>query len=273
MRASRGQFTYEDHGTPWSTVARNLDVTVTRPASEYRGQAQFSNGTVTIQNYVPMRADMSTSFRIVDGQILLDRIDLVTDGARTQLTGVVDAGHWPEQIYQIKSKIDFPTEKGIWFAHDTFTVAGTGDFTGTFHLFKEQLANGRTRTGRELKGTFVSALAGVNAYRFSNLRGAVRWVPETLEVTDATAGVYGGNAKFSYTMAPIGVAGMPAVGHVRRAIRERRSHRVHELPRGQGHPAGRARDRAGTCSSGRSASTRSIPATARFTSTRRPAPR
>ena len=101
VRASRGQFTYEDHGTPWSTVARNLDVSVTRPTSEYRGQAQFSNGTVTIQNYVPMRADMSTSFRIVNGQILLDRIDLTTDGAKSQLTGVVDTPHWPEQTYQI----------------------------------------------------------------------------------------------------------------------------------------------------------------------------
>ena len=211
VRASRGQFTYEDHGTPWSTVARNLDVTVGRPASEYRGQAQFSNGTVTIQDYVPMRADLSTNFRIVDGQILLDRIDLKTDGAQTQLTGVVDAPHWPEQTYQIKSKIDFPTEKGIWFAHDTFTVAGTGDFTGTFHLFKEQLANGQTRTGRELKGTFVSALAGVNAYRFGNLRGSVLWVPEKMEVTDATAAVYGGDARFSYKMAPLGVKGMPAV--------------------------------------------------------------
>ena len=41
---------------------------------------------------------------------------------------------------------------GIWFAHDTFSVTGTGDFTGTFHLFREQLPNGQTRTGRELKG-------------------------------------------------------------------------------------------------------------------------
>ena len=61
------------------------------PTSEYRGQARFSNGTVAMQNYVPMRADMDTTFRIVDGQIVLDRIDLVTDGAKTQLTGVVDA--------------------------------------------------------------------------------------------------------------------------------------------------------------------------------------
>ncbi len=210
MRASRGQFTYEDHGTPWSTIARNLDVTVSRPASDYRGQAHFSNGTVAIQSYVPMRADLSTSFHIIDGKIVLDSINLRTDGAQTQLTGIVDATRWPEQIYRIKSKIDFPTEKGIWFAHDKFTVAGIGDFTGTFHLFKEQLPNGKTRTGRELKGDFVSAMAGVNAYRFANLRGSVLWVPERMEVTNATATLYGGNAKFSYKMAPFGVAGMPA---------------------------------------------------------------
>ena len=210
VRASRGQFTYEDHGTPWSTIARNLDVTVSRPASDYRGQAHFSNGTVAIQSYVPMRADMATSFHIVDGKIVLDRINLRTDGAQTQLTGIVDATRWPEQIYRIKSKIDFPTEKGIWFAHDKFTVAGTGDFTGTFHLFKEQLPNGKTRTGRELKGDFVSAMAGVNAYRFANLRGSVLWVPDRMEVTNATASLYGGSAKFSYKMAPFGVPGMPA---------------------------------------------------------------
>ena len=210
VRASRGQFTYEDHGTPWSTVARNLDVTVARPANEYRGQARFSNGTVAIQSYVPMRADMSTTFRIVDGKIVLDRIDLQTDGAKTQLTGVVDMRKWPEQIYRIKSKIDFPTEKGIWFAHDNFTVVGIGDFTGTFHLFKEQLANGKTRIGRELKGDFVAPIAGVNAYRFGNLRGSVLWVPEKMEVTNATATLYGGDAKFNYRMAPLGVEGMPA---------------------------------------------------------------
>jgi len=210
VRASRGQFTYEDHGTPWSTVARNLDVTVARPTLEYRGQARFSNGTVAFQNYVPMRTDMSTTFRIANGQILLDRIDLVTDGAKTQLTGVVDAGHWPEQTYQINSQIDFPTEKGIWFARDRFTVSGTGNFTGTFHLFREQLPGGRTRTGRELKGTFTSPLAGVNAYRFTDLRGSVLWVPEKLEITDATARLYGGTARFSYAMAPLGQHDKPA---------------------------------------------------------------
>jgi len=211
VRASRGQFTYDDHGTPWSTVARNLDVTVARPASEYRGQARFSDGTVTFQNYVPMRADMVTTFHIDDGRVVLDALDLKTDGANSQVTGIVDLRNWPEQIYRIKSKIDFPTEKSIWFAHDKFTVAGTGDFTGTFHLFKEQLPDGKTRTGRELKGDFTSAAAGVNQYRFGDLRGSVLWLPERFEVTNATATLYGGNAKFSYKMAPLGVPEMPAM--------------------------------------------------------------
>ena len=37
VRASRGEFTYQDHGTPWGIVTRNLDVTVTKPGADYRG--------------------------------------------------------------------------------------------------------------------------------------------------------------------------------------------------------------------------------------------
>jgi len=154
---------------------------------------------------------MVTTFHIQDGKIVLDALDLKTDGAHSQLTGIVDLRNWPEQIYRINSKIDFPTEKSIWFAHDKFTVSGIGDFTGSFHLFKEQLPDGRTRTGRELKGDFTSPMAGVNQYRFGNLRGTVLWVPERMEVTNATATLYGGEAKFSYKMAPLGVPGMPAM--------------------------------------------------------------
>ncbi|NOT43400.1 MAG: hypothetical protein HOP14_02210 [Acidobacteria bacterium] len=203
IRASRGEFTYEDYGTPWSTVARNLEVTVTRPTSEYRGQASFSDGTVRIQGYEPMRADMQTAFRIVDGQILLQRIDLDTDGARSVLTGEVDMNRWPEQTYHVQSRIDFPRMREIFFARDAFSLFGTGDFTGTFHLFKETIGD-RTRTGRELTGTFRSAMAGVNAYRFGNLRGAVRWVPEFMEVTGAKATFFDGDAGFSFRMAPLG---------------------------------------------------------------------
>ncbi|NKB15794.1 MAG: hypothetical protein HC774_00940 [Sphingomonadales bacterium] len=54
-------------------------------------------------------------------------------------------------------------------------MSGVGDFTGTFYLFKG---------GRELKGSFVSPLAGVNDWRFPNLRGSVLWLPDRLEITN-----------------------------------------------------------------------------------------
>jgi autotransporter translocation and assembly factor TamB len=76
-----------------------------------------------------------------------------------------------------------------------FTVSGYGDFTGTFHFFKG---------GRELKGTFKSPEAGVNAWRFPNVTGSLLWVPSKFEVTDVNTGLYGGRAKFSYAMGPFG---------------------------------------------------------------------
>ena len=54
VHAGRGQFTFQDHGTPWGIVARNLDVTLARPGSGYVGQARFSDGLTTIQGYVPV---------------------------------------------------------------------------------------------------------------------------------------------------------------------------------------------------------------------------
>jgi hypothetical protein len=204
VRAYRGEFTYQDHGTPWSVVTRNLDVTVSRPTSEYRGQARFTNGTVAIQNYVPMDAQMRTTFRIVDGKIVLDRIDLRTDATESRLTGEVDLSRWPEQTYQIQSTtVDLPRVREIFWANETFALSGESSFTGTFHLFRE-VVNGRSRTGRELKGDFHSPLAGLNDYQFRDLRGSVLWVPERLEVTDATAGIFDGTTRFGYTMAPLG---------------------------------------------------------------------
>jgi hypothetical protein len=210
VRAHRGEFTYEDHGTPWSVVTRNLDVTVSRPAGEYRGQATFSNGTVAFQQYVPFRIDMTSNFTIDGGLVRFDSIDLDSDGAETRLTGVADIGRWPEMTYQMRSAIDFPAQKAIWFAKDDFTVVGDGEFVGTLHMFKETLPSGATRTGRELEGTLTSGRFGVNGHRFGDLRGSVLWIPEALEFTDATATAYGGRSRFDYTMAPLGRPGVRA---------------------------------------------------------------
>jgi translocation-and-assembly-module (TAM) inner membrane subunit TamB-like protein len=203
VHATRGQFTYDDHGTPWSTVARGLEVQLvrSRPTNDYRGRAWFTNGTVRIMAYQPFRVDMQSRFTMNGGKVHFDRMDLVSDGARSVVTGDVDLPRWPEQLYQVRSRIDFPTQKDIYFHGQRFDVSGSGDFTGTFHLFKG---------GRELKGTFASPMAGVNAWRFPNLRGSVLWLPDRLEITRATSEFSGGTARFDYRMLPLGDPRTPA---------------------------------------------------------------
>ena len=215
VRAHRGEFTFEDHTAPWSVITRNLDVTVAKPGSEYRGQASFSNGLVSITSYVPFRADMTSSFRIDGSRVVLEKIDMITDGARSSVHGDVNLKYWPEQSYRVESTYDLRRMRQLFFANEKFELAGNGRFEGYFHLFKEPMPDGTNRTGRELSGTFysakadVSAPAGATPYNFQDLRGSVRWTPEKLAVTDASASLYGGSARFSYDMAPLGRRGVP----------------------------------------------------------------
>ena len=195
VRAHRGELVVNDYGSDWFAVAPNLDVTVAK-SGDYRGTLKFTNGTVKIQKYLPMSADLSAAFKLVDGKVVFERMDLVTDGAVTQMTGVVNPAQWPEQLYQVKSRMQFPRMREIFFANDQFTLSGEGLFAGTFHMFKG---------GRELKGDFTSAVAGVNDFRFPNLAGSVVWVRDRMEVTRATAGFYGGQTRFRYVMAPLGL--------------------------------------------------------------------
>jgi len=195
VRTDDGQFTFEDHGAPWSVVCRNLSVSVTRARNEYRGRASFSGGTVQIASFQPMGAAMETGFVIEGGKVHLDRIDLRTDGAESVVTGDVDFANWPEQLYQVHSVVAFPRMRELFFASESWRVGGEGTFDGTFHLFKG---------GRELKGRFASALASVNDLEFPNLTGSLLWVPDRFEVTRAAAGFYGGRTSFEYVLAPLG---------------------------------------------------------------------
>jgi hypothetical protein len=208
VRAWRGQFTYQDHNTPWGIVARNLDITLGRPGSEYVGQAKFSDGMTAIQGYLPFRTDMTSTFKIDGGRVIFDHIDLRTEGTESVLNGDVNLSHFPELMFQVKSTVDLPRMREIFFAGDTFTLSGESQFLGTFHLYKEPRADGTTRTGRELKGTFHSGSAGVNDFRFADLRGSVRWTPDVLRVSEATTNLYGGGARFSYVMGPLGTTGV-----------------------------------------------------------------
>ena len=198
--AYRGELVVNDYGSDWFMVAPNVDVTVSK-AGQYRGQMRFSDATISIQKYEPMSAALVSSFKLEDGKLVFERIDLETDGAVSTMSGFVDMAHWPEQLYQVKSHMQFPIMRELFFAHDSFSLSGEGDFTGTFHMFQG---------GRELKGNFTSALAGLNDYRFPNLAGSVVWVRDRMEVTHATADFSGGKTAFHFKMAPLGKPGVPA---------------------------------------------------------------
>ena len=204
VHAYRGSFTYIDHGT-WRTVAPNLDIIVRHPpGGEYQGRAQFSNGTVAIKekDYLPFRSDMRCAFRLDGGKIHLNWIDLTTDGSHSVLTGDVDFGHWPEMLYRVRTDhVDFPRMREIFFPREKFRLTGDGRFNGTFHLY---------RGGRELKGAFSSPLMTLNEFRFPDLSGDLRWLPDRFDVTNGRARFHGGTGHFTYSMAPIG-APQPAV--------------------------------------------------------------
>lgn len=195
--ASGGHLSYVDHGTPWSLEAPGMRVELfRRPAREdYGGTASFDGGTVRIQTYEPFSARMDSQFSMKPPNLHFDRIDLVTDGAVSVMDGDLQMDKWPEQIYRIQSKIDIATQKQIFFNQDRFVATGDAEFEGTFHYF-----NG----GRELKGQWRSPVAqvkiGANNWRFPNLRGDVLWLPDRLEVTNATSALYGGTADFDYRL-------------------------------------------------------------------------
>lgn len=195
--ATRGHFTYVDHGTPWSIDAPNMRVLMYKRAAtnDYGGTASFDGGTINIQTYEPFSARMQSRFTMQGTNVHFDRIDLHTEGAASILEGDVQLNNWPEQLYKIRSKIDIATQKRIYFGKERFAATGTADFEGTYHFYKG---------GRELKGSWRTPVAqvkiGESNWRFPNLRGDVLWLPDRLDVTNARSGLYGGTAEFDYRL-------------------------------------------------------------------------
>src|SRR5690606_12120652 len=162
--AEQGQFSYDDHGTPWSIVARNMVVSVGRAGGEYRGAAQFQQGTIDIQDYVPMRADLRSRFTFDGPRIRFDDILLLTDGAESRLTGQPAFSNWPVQTYEIASTPQCPRIRALSVANESGELSGASRFNGVCHMF---------RGGRDLSGDFESSEVGVNDYRFGNVAGHV----------------------------------------------------------------------------------------------------
>ena len=194
LNASDGEFRLEDHGAGWSVVAPNLDFTITK-IHDYRGRASFSGGTIQISDFEPMWVDMVADFNIDGAKVQLTRIDLATDGASTVLQGHVDLANFPEMSYDLESDINLTRMREIFFAADDFTAAGDARFSGTFHKFEG---------GHDLRGLFTSEVGGINQFEFPGLEGALLWRSDRFEVWDVVAGLYGGQAWFDFSMAPLG---------------------------------------------------------------------
>jgi hypothetical protein len=194
FRATRGQFAYEDHEAPWSILAPGIDIAITN-FPKYHGEAKFKGGLVTIQRYVPMWADFNAQFTIDGNQLKLHQIEMVTDGARSTAVGQLEMDRWPEQTYQVTSRVHFPRMRELFFEDETWNLTGDGDFKGVFHLFKG---------GFDLAGDFESEVAGVNAFRFPDLAGSLHWQKNGFAVTDARAKLFGGDAKFDFGISPLG---------------------------------------------------------------------
>lgn len=195
VRAHRGTLTYDDYGSDWSAVARNLDVTGTK-LLDYQGTAAFSDGTVQIGSFEPMTASMQADFKIEDANLVFDRIDLQTDGADSHLTGVVETMNWPEQTYTVRSDAELSVLRDIFFADDPFTAGGMGRFDGTYHFFKG---------GYDLRGDFGSDLATINNHSFPELSGSLHWRGDDFDVFDASSVYHDGLLQFEYALTSPGL--------------------------------------------------------------------
>ena len=210
-----GQFTYDDHGTPWSTVARNLNVTLyrsRRSPTTTAARASFSNGTVRIHVLPAVPAGMQSRFNIDGGQVRTSTGSISTATARrsvahrrrrpdalarADLSGPIadrfrDAeGHLlpPRPLHRVRAG---------GFRRHVPSVQGRPRAEGHVH-----------QPGRRRQRLALSEPAR-----------SVLWVPDRLEITDATAEVYGGTARFDYRMAPIGKRGVPTRAHVGRRLQD-----------------------------------------------------
>lgn len=199
LRAWRGQFAYEDHEAPWSIVAPNIDLNITN-VPQYHGTATFKGGTIRIQDHLPMWGNFTAAFVLDGPRVHLPRIDITTDGAETTASGDVDFSHWPDMQYAVKSRVHFARMREIFFTDEKWRLAGDGDFTGTFRLYKG---------GHNVSGKFTSQNAGVNAYRFPALNGSLQWNEHGFDVWNAGSKFYGGDARFQYSIKPLGVPQPP----------------------------------------------------------------
>ena len=101
----------------------------------YRGGASFADSVITIQKYEPFHAEHAIALHDRGSDLQFSGIDLVSEGARSQLVGHDRLQPLARTDLSHRVAIDFPTQKSIYFHQYTFAASGQGRFQGTFHLF------------------------------------------------------------------------------------------------------------------------------------------
>ena len=193
LRAHRGEFILDDHGSNFTVICSNLDLTITK-ILDYRGHASCSGGTIRIGDYEPMWMDMATDFELDGAHVHLTRVNLETDGASTVLEGDVDTANLPEMTFELESDIDFTRMREIFFAADNFTASGEGHFTGRFHKFLD---------GYDLHGSIASSVFGLDTdagqFRFPTFAGQLVWQPDRFDMWDLTSSFLRGRVRAELT--------------------------------------------------------------------------
>ena len=254
VRAHRGEFTYQDFGTPWGIVARNIDVVVEKPGADgnYRGTADFTDGLVAIQQYVPFRTDMKSRFEIDDGRIVFDRMELTTEGTRSELVGDVNMRYWPELMLQMKSSIDFPKQRELFFAGDTFSLTGKGAVHR--HVPSVQgadagrpAAHGPRAQGAVHRPTSSASIDTASTTCAATCAGRPRRSPSPTRASR----LYGGERAIQLSHGAAQHQGRDADGELRDRLRGRGPDDAQRPLGVRRHPPRRPRRRAPICSSGR----------------------
>ena len=184
-----------------------------------------------------MWVNMKARFDIDGSQLHMTRIDFDTDGAKSVAVGDIDVSRWPEMLYDVKSRVNFPRMREIFFRNERWALAGDGDFTGKFHLFKG---------GHDLAGHFESDLLGVYDYRFPSTRGSLHWTRNLFEVTNGAADFYGGDRKGARSAAHIedGLARLQA-RQLKRLLAKAPLPTKHRKPHREVIESGRVQDQPG----------------------------
>ena len=248
-RVQRGQFAYEDHETPWSIVAPNIDINISnRPRLQRRRDVprrprqrpELRADVGRLQGAVPhRRPKLSRSIAI----------EMTTDGARQPRARAVSIStHWPEQTYQVQSRVQFPAHaRALLRERDVAARAATGIRRDVPSV------QGRPRSRRRLHESDVAGAVRLPipgalrlaALESQGLRGHQRRRRSSL----------GGNAKFTFGIAPLGEPTKPT-GRFDASYTNVDLRAVHRLLSSSPACASPAAPPGATCSSGRWAASR-----------------